>query len=71
MVSAGTFFLAALLGWFISAFSVLNNRDKAHKQIAILLFIATMLLTVLSVGEFSLYEVLSFGKTPGCWFCLI
>uniref|UniRef100_A0A7S1YXR5 Uncharacterized protein n=1 Tax=Trieres chinensis TaxID=1514140 RepID=A0A7S1YXR5_TRICV len=50
MVASGMFFLAALLGWFISAFSVLNNRDKRHKQIAILLFIATMLLTVLSVA---------------------
>jgi len=46
MASGGCFLVAALLGWFISAYSVLNSRDKQHKQIAVSLFIATMLLTI-------------------------
>ena len=46
MASGGCFLMAALLGWFISAYSVLNSRDKQHKQIAVSLFIATMVLTL-------------------------
>uniref|UniRef100_A0A6U6ETL4 Transmembrane protein n=1 Tax=Odontella aurita TaxID=265563 RepID=A0A6U6ETL4_9STRA len=50
MTSAGTFFIAALLGWFISVFSVLSNRDKRHKKLAINCFIVTLVLTALSVA---------------------
>jgi hypothetical protein len=44
--SGGSFLFAVLLGWFISTYSVLNSRDKLHKQIAVSLFIATMVLTI-------------------------
>ena len=44
--SGGSFLFAVLLGWFISTYSVLNSRDKLHKQIAVSLFIVTMVLTI-------------------------
>jgi len=52
MVSAGAFTVSALLGWFIAAKTVLNPRDKTRKQIAIYLFIGTMVLTIFAVCKF-------------------
>jgi hypothetical protein len=48
--SSGSFLVAALLGWFISGYSVLNSRDKQHKKIAVSLFITTIILTIFFVG---------------------
>eukprot|EP00978_Attheya_sp_CCMP212_P004547 scaffold9919_cov55-Attheya_sp.AAC.1 len=50
LVSACTFFLAAVLGWTISVFPVLNSRAKKQKQIVVYMFIATMVCTVFSVA---------------------
>lgn len=38
----GIFFLSACLGWFISVFSILSNRDKRYKLVAVFLFIILM-----------------------------
>jgi hypothetical protein len=53
LVSACTFFLAAVLGWTISVFPVLNSRAKKQKQIVVYLFIGTMICTVFSVGKYN------------------
>jgi len=46
---AGTFTIAALLGWFMSAFSVLSDKSKRRKHIALLCFINVLVLTLLTV----------------------
>ena len=53
-IVTGFFFtISALLGWFISAKTVLNLRDKTHKEIAVYLFIIMLILTIFAVGECS------------------
>lgn len=52
LISGSFYFFAALLGWFISTFSILNARDKRTKNYAILLYIGTLGFTLLSVGKF-------------------
>jgi hypothetical protein len=54
LVTGVTFTISALLGWFISAKTVLNLRDKTHKEIAVYLFIMMMILTIFAVGKFLL-----------------
>ena len=44
MVTAGLFFLAALLGWYISVSSITNTRHKRNKMIYITCFILLMIL---------------------------
>jgi hypothetical protein len=51
LVTGATFTISALLGWFISAKSVMNLRDKTHKEIAIYLFIIMMVITIFAVGK--------------------
>lgn len=49
-LSMATFTVSALLGWFISAKTVLNTRDKKQKEIAIFIFIVMMCFTIIAVG---------------------
>lgn len=51
LVTGATFTISALLGWFISAKSVMNLRDKTHKMIAVYIFIIMMIITIFAVGE--------------------
>lgn len=39
------FFLTAILGWFISTFSILSGRDKRYKHISVIFFIFLMTVT--------------------------
>uniref|UniRef100_A0A7S2EB04 Uncharacterized protein n=2 Tax=Ditylum brightwellii TaxID=49249 RepID=A0A7S2EB04_9STRA len=50
LVAGGTFTISALLGWFISVFSVKNRQDKRRKTIAVIIFISTMFLSIIVVG---------------------
>lgn len=49
-VSGITFFLCALLGWFISSFSVLNNAEKKRKEFGVIIFIVLVILTIFTVA---------------------
>lgn len=51
MVSGALFFLAAILGWSISVFSILNSRDKRNKSIGVLLFIGIKATNALLIGK--------------------
>lgn len=51
LVTGATFTVSALLGWFISAKSVLNLRDKKQKEIAVYLFIIMMIITICAIGR--------------------
>ena len=51
IVSGGLFFIAAVLGYLISAYSILNSRDKRRKSIAVNLFIGLMMFSAISVGK--------------------
>jgi hypothetical protein len=42
LATAGLFFVAAMLGWYISASSILNTRHKRHKMMAIAGFVGLM-----------------------------
>ena len=42
LISAGLFFLAMILGWFLSAFSIRSSLDKKYKSVAVIIFIITM-----------------------------
>ena len=42
LAAAGLFFLAAALGWFLSAFSIRNSVDKKNKNVAVIIFIGIM-----------------------------
>ena len=42
--------------WFISKKSVMNVRDKTHKQIAVYLFIIMMFLTISAVGKYRIFN---------------
>ena len=52
LVTGVAFTISALLGWFISLKSVMNLRDKRHKEIAVYIFIIMMIMTILSIGKF-------------------
>lgn len=45
ILCGGLFLVSGLLGWFISAFSILSNRDKRYKHISVILFIVLMVIT--------------------------
>jgi len=60
LVAGGLYAFAALQGYFISHFAVLNARDKRTKSFSVALFIFVMLLTILIVGKFLWY--LEFNK---------
>mmetsp|Transcript_14612 Transcript_14612/g.32216 ORF Transcript_14612/g.32216 Transcript_14612/m.32216 type:complete len:384 (-) Transcript_14612:1303-2454(-) len=49
LVSAGTFFIAALLSRYIAMASVMNCADKKRKKISVFLFILTMMLAIIIV----------------------
>ncbi len=56
LITGGLFLLAAALGWYISAFSILNSRDKRSKHVAVILFImvtfgAALFLTVVFISS--------------------
>jgi len=51
IVSGTSFTVSALLGWFISAKTVLNIRDKKQKEIAVYLFIIVVILTIAAVAS--------------------
>ncbi len=59
LVTGFFFTISALLGWFISAKTVLNLRDKTHKEIAVYLFIIMLILTIFAVGKYPLVTALS------------
>jgi hypothetical protein len=42
LVSAGLFFTAAMLGWFLSTFQIRNSADKKNKNVAVIIFIGVM-----------------------------
>lgn len=56
LVAGGLFLAAALLGYFISHFSILNARDKRTKSFAVLLFIFIMATSLLVVGKAALLQ---------------
>lgn len=56
LITGATFTVSALLGWFISAKSVMNLRDKTHKLVAVYLFIIMMIVTIVAVGKFLYME---------------
>jgi hypothetical protein len=43
LATAGLFFVAAMLGWYISVSSILNTRHKRNKMLAIAAFICLMI----------------------------
>mmetsp|Transcript_28886 Transcript_28886/g.40510 ORF Transcript_28886/g.40510 Transcript_28886/m.40510 type:complete len:282 (+) Transcript_28886:3-848(+) len=47
LICCGLFFIAACLGWFNSAFSILNGRDKQTKLVAVRLYIGVLALTTI------------------------
>lgn len=51
LIAAALYALAALLGYCISRFAILNTRDKHAKSFMVYLFIAVMLLTLSAVGK--------------------
>jgi hypothetical protein len=56
LITAAVFLAAALLGWFLSIFSIRNSADKQYKSSAVLVFIAlmaanTIMLAALFVGS--------------------
>lgn len=58
MASGVLFFLTAMLGWFISTFSILSGRDKRYKHISVIFFIflqaiTSFILTVIFVASIS------------------
>jgi len=56
---AGAAFLAsALLGWFIAVKTVLDNRDKNSKKIAVYLFIGMMVLTIFAIAAILIYSLI-------------
>ncbi len=59
LVTGATFTISALLGWFISAKTVLNLRDKTQKEIAVYVFIFMLILTIFAVGKFFLLTYLT------------
>jgi hypothetical protein len=42
LVTAGLFFTAAMLGWFLSTFQIRNSADKKNKNVAVIIFIGVM-----------------------------
>ena len=42
LVSAGLFFTAAMLGWFLSTFQIRNSADKKNKNVAVIIFIGKL-----------------------------
>ncbi len=46
-IFAGLFFVAAVLGWYISNFSILSTGDKRKKLLAIWIFIVTTTLALI------------------------
>jgi len=53
-----TFLISALLGWFISSFSILNSRDKKYKIGAVVLFIGLMMTTIILIGTIFCVSIL-------------
>jgi len=49
--TGGAFAISALLGWFMSAKTVYNTRDKTRKLVVICVFIAMMCLTIMSIAS--------------------
>ena len=49
-LSGGAFTLAALVGYFLQFYSVLNSRQRRIKQGVVVLFIGTIVVTVFAVG---------------------
>ena len=47
-----SFFLSALLGWFIGQFNILNSEDKRNKNIAVICFIGINVIITLLLGRF-------------------
>ncbi len=50
LIAAALYAIAALLGFWMSRYSILNSRDKRAKLFIVLLFILVMTLTLLSVA---------------------
>ena len=50
LLSGGAFTLAALVGYFLKFYTVLNRRQKRFKQGVVVLFIATIMLTIFTVA---------------------
>lgn len=48
--------IAAILGYCISKFAILNSRDKHTKSCMVLLFILVMLVTIFAMGTLIAYE---------------
>jgi len=54
-----TFFISALLGWFISSYSILNSRDKRTKLFLVYVFMTIMITTVVLIGIIFVVSILS------------
>lgn len=58
MISGAAFLASALLGWFIAAKEVLDNRDKTQKKIAVYLFIGMMVMTIFAIAAILSYSLI-------------
>jgi hypothetical protein len=50
LLSGGAFTLAALVGYFLKFYTVLNRRQRRFKQGVVVLFIATIMMTIFTVA---------------------
>jgi len=80
VVSGSSFLIASLLGWAVSAFSILNSRDKRNKHITVLLFIGCMVVNAALIAAIfimsillstSLVNVIISEKERGRFACLV
>jgi len=50
LLSGGAFTLAAIVGYFLQFYTVLNGRQRRWKQLTVIMFIVTIVVTVFSVA---------------------
>jgi hypothetical protein len=50
LLSGGAFTLAALVGYFLKFYTVLNRRQRRFKQVVVILFIVTIMMTIFTVA---------------------
>lgn len=58
VVAGSSFFLSAWLGWFISYKTVLDVRDKMHKQLSVYAFIGMIVVAIISLGSIFIASLL-------------
>ncbi|GAX09907.1 hypothetical protein FisN_11Lh108 [Fistulifera solaris] len=67
VAAGGLFFLAAILGWFISSYTILNTRDKRYKMLAVnffLIIIAVVFILLIWIVGGSIAFSISLVENP-------